>query len=547
MEGLSAPIEAASWCIIAAALGLYFVALTRRALQEQQALGLGVCVVVALILRLVVPFAPVNWYVAVNDAQHLAAFSRPTAYTPLPLRALVFDFGFGAMGARAFNLATGVACIPLFWYVARLAACSSRVALLFAALFTVIPMYVRYAATDTSHCTILLLYALAAVAYLRIASRQHTAFDYLALVLAVALGMPIRLESGVLFLSIPFFAFRGTAQWPPLRRHLPLVVACVVATALGAAGLWQFHAESLQMRAAIQPPSALIALIARTTFLVNPAGPAFFPALFAVPVWFYVAGLWRRRAWPELRQLYLPVYFGCIPSLFGDGPFVSLPIAGYHIVSLIFVVFAIARAIDALWDRFVQLLRSHPPRRLALGIAAIPCIWVFFWTPYRYTYAWQEEYAFLTRVLPHKQATVLTIWDEATHGGDLDCCLALPYPTFLIDRPNLRWLVLNRSDLTDDRLRHLQFDYYYPGSMASLAPDSLQRGWARAVAGSPERVRRQRAHIEMIAQLDARVRQIWPLVADQQATVPAHTFSAAAFKDDRVALTLYRHVAKTGN
>ena len=44
------------------------------------------------------------------------------------------------------------------------------------------------------------------------------------------------------------------------------------------------------------------------------------------------------------------------------------------------------------------------------------------------------------------------------------CCLALPYPTFVGDFPNLEWHILGQDDVDETRLTNLDFDYYYPGS-----------------------------------------------------------------------------------
>ncbi len=529
-------LELALWLILAATLAQNSFALVRSARQQRQLGALLGVLVLAGVLRLLVPFGPANWYLSVGSGESPLAFARPTALAPLPLRALARDW---LPGARVFNGLASLAGIALFWYVATLAGNPRRAALVFAGLFATVPLYVRYAATDTGHTTQLLLFALAAVTFLRIWRRAATPLDFAGLSAALALGMPIRLESGVLFFAVPLFAWRGGWQPRALRNHAPLAVALLLGWAVGGMSLWQFHGPSLRLRVAAHLLSAAFVVLSQATLLVNPVGVFFFPPLLAVPVWLHVAALARIRAWTALAVLYAPIFACALPLLFVDGAFVSLPIGGYYLVGLVFSVLAIALAIDGLWVRVHAALATRRRWQIAAALALVPCAWLFALKPYTYTYAWQEEYHFLLETLPRKPATILVLWDPSTHGGDLDCCLALPYPSLMAARPDLHWVVLTLADANRESLRDRHFDYYYPGAMLQLDPTSLEGRYAKVVAPDPTRRERQRAHVAALRALDNRVHAQLALQPVASAVVPAHTFSAMSFKDDAVTLQLF--------
>ena len=112
-------LELALWLILAATLAQNSFALVRSARQQRQLGALLGVLVLAGVLRLLVPFGPANWYLSVGSGESPLAFARPTALAPLPLRALARDW---LPGARVFNGLASLAGIALFWYVATLAA-----------------------------------------------------------------------------------------------------------------------------------------------------------------------------------------------------------------------------------------------------------------------------------------------------------------------------------------------------------------------------------------------------------------------------------------
>lgn len=536
-------IEVALWCVLALSLVEQLARAFRWTKTQRVGQWVLTLTAVAIALRVLVPFAPANWYLGVSNVPSVHHFSRSTALVPLPLRLLTFDLAQGALAARVFNLLASAVMIPLFVWAIHLAGFPRRVALLVGVLVAGVPMYVRYGASDGSHATLLMLYTVATVAFLRLYQGLSGPLGICALGSALLLGVPIRLESGVLFLFIPLLLWSPVRSLWSILTARPLVLAVfLVSFLIALVWQWDFHAQSLAIYSRPHLASAIIALLSRVFFVPNPSIVGFFPPLLAIPAWFFLAHLVRVRAWAELVCLYTPILLCGIPSAFADGPFVGLPAAGYHVISVLFVVLAIARALDWGWDRlrsdWKTRKRSWP---LFAAVAALPLAasTAFAWC---YTYAWQEEYTFLNKQLPSEAATILTVWDADTGTSDLDCCLALPYPTFSPDRPHLRWIVLGKQDLALTRMEHLQFDYYYPGTMASLDSRSLDSWRGRLVASRPEQRTLLRTHLAQMRELDQLVRRHHHLVPLAREQVPAHTFSSVAFADDQVQLVFYRHI-----
>lgn len=61
-----------------------------------------------------------------------------------------------------------------------------------------------------------------------------------------------------------------------------------------------------------------------------------------------------------------------------------------------------------------------------------------------------------------------------------------------------------------------------------------------------ERTARQQAPLRSLRSVDAFVRSHYLLEIEHQETRPAHSFSGARFRDDRMTLTLYRRARAAG-
>jgi hypothetical protein len=146
-----------------------------------------------------------------------------------------------------------------------------------------------------------------------------------------------------------------------------------------------------------------------------------------------------------------------------------------------------------------------------------------------------EEYAFLVNALPQHRAKVLAIWDPAAPNGDFDCCLALPYPTFIGDYPKLEWHILGQQDVDEARLGGLDFDYYYPGSLVAVDVDHVNDWFIGRLFPDPDLTARQQAPLRSLQSIDAFVRSLSARI-EHQGTRPAHTL-AGRRSDDRMTLT----------
>jgi len=62
----------------------------------------------------------------------------------------------------------------------------------------------------------------------------------------------------------------------------------------------------------------------------------------------------------------------------------------------------------------------------------------------------------------------------------------------------------------------------------------------------PETTARQQEPLRVMQKIDAFIRATYKLEIDRQETLPAHTFSWAPFRNDRMTLTLYRHAGRAG-
>jgi hypothetical protein len=542
-----AALEGPLWLVCLATVSPIILRAVRRIRAAGQGRELAAVLALAIALRFAVPWEPIFWhYPLMNVDAGKELYTRYNSYLPWVLRLLVFDLHGGFDAALAFNLVTGVACIPLLWYAALAGGHSPRASALFALLLAVTPMYVRHSGSDSVYVAILFLYAAAAAAYARLAVGEGGTGAAALLVSSVLIGMPIRGESAPVFLGVPLFFLRGDFDLRTVlrpRRPLILLGAAVVFGLLATSALQsQSYGERLHLHA----DTILLGVVVQVLCLPAPAFPSFFPPLIAVPIWIVSIDLIRRRHWRELASIHLPIWVGRLPHLFGAA-FMSggLATTGYHIISVVFILLASARCTDYLYLRYRrgEFLADPRRRRIALSAAALAGL---FWCVQAYGYRCIEgqEMRFLSRELPRDESTIAVIWDPDPSPGD-DCCLSLPYPPLWAEMPRTRWIVLTLADLDrPEYVRDLHFDYYYPGSTLQLVDSStwFTRRWGDA--SDQERLRLQRAGLERWRELDALVRREHAIEPWRSTTVTGHTPSFAHFKDDTVTFQIYRSATR---
>lgn len=541
-------VQGMAWLL----LGLGLLPLLRRAARamgeretRRRVLLIGGC---ALVARVLVPSGPLNWYAGIANVDLGAPiFTRPTTYMPLPQQWLTFVLGF--RGILAVNILAGSAAAVLGWHVVRRIGHGDRVALLLGLGLALTPMYVRISASDSTHVSALPLWWLAALALQRLGTGQGGRADQVLLFAATLAACPIRLEAGLVMPSLLLLVARDREGlrrlWAARRRWLPVGAT---ALALGMACNVAVHSASWQQRMGSFDPSLfLLQGLATTLFLVNPEAPGWIPLLLVALIWLYLHDTWRRGDGAELVATVLPFLAVSLPFLYtGKGIVFGLPATVYGVTAYTFLLLAAAKGGDLAWRRWQQGAASRTPlrRRLLLGLGAAVLAWSLL-VPYRSTYAYMEEFGFLQKALPQRKARVLAIWDPTVPGGDYDCCLALPYPTFIGDFPGLSWQILRQSDVGTEALRHLDFDYYYPGSLVGVDVERLNTWWPGRLGPDPQMNARQQAALRRLQSMDAEIRQHYALLPERRATLPAHTFSWAPFRDDRLTLTWYRRVPGT--
>lgn len=499
----------------------------------------------ALAARLLVPLLPFNWYSGVSNVDLGAPiYSKDTTYMPWPNQWITFTLGF--RGILLFNIAGNVLSAVLGWHVARRAGYGARVALAMGLLIALTPMYVRISASDSTHMLALPLWWLAAVAMQRLVLGDGGRIDQLMLFAVAMVTCPVRVEAGLVLPSVAFFVARdldGLRQvWATRRRWFPFALGWLLGMACSAMvqnASWQHRLGQFDVII------FTIQMIARALFLVSPIPLGWIPLIYVLLIWYYLYQ--RRHDRGELAATVLPFLVFSIPYGYSATAITTeLPATAYGVSINMFLLLAAAKGAALFYERLPVEAQRIPPRwRRPLGAVAVILVLASLLVPYRRTYAYMEEYAFLVGALPRHKAKVLAIWDPAAPNGDFDCCLALPYPTFVGDFPELEWQILGQADVDESRLRNLDFDYYYPGSLVAVDVDQLNSWFIGRVFPDPEMNARQQAPLRRLQSIDEFIRTNYPLVIDRQATMPAYTFSWAPFRDDRMTLTLYRRDRST--
>lgn len=437
----------------------------------------------AVATRLAVPRVNYNWYFDVPNLPASMVFGKGTTYLPLPNRLAGFASGAGFEGIVILNLALGVASVLLLWHLGRRAGLGERVSAVLAFLLAATPMYVRLAASDTSQVLILFLWLLSGVALAAVRDHTGGAATHVALFCATVAACPIRLESALMMPSVALLVGGGPAGWRDIARHWRRYLSWWVALAIGIAVTLSRHGHSIQAKLLSrgeQPLESAMLLLAsllvvpfRVVGLMNVSIVSYLPIVIAVPILYELVHCWRRGEWNAMLSTFGPPLILSLPFAFARTPIITdLSSSSYNIIYVVFLLIACAKGLARMYDEFRAgaLLRERGKRVAAVALL-IPAAWFFVVVPYRWTYVFQEERGFLDRHLPQRPATVATIWDGRSTSGDWDCSLAQPYPLFLASHPGIKWVVLSQSDLDIERLRRLDFDYYYSGTLVLLDPD----------------------------------------------------------------------------
>jgi len=500
----------------------------------------------AVAARLAVPLLPFNWYSGVSNVDLGGPiYSKATTYMPLPNQLVTFTLGF--YGIVAFNVLTCTASAILAWHVARRAGYGERVAFLLGLAVAITPMYVRLSSSDSTHMLALPLWLLAAAAMQRLVDGRGGILDQLLLFAAAVATCPVRVEAGLVLPAVALFVARDFAglrrAWHARRAWLPFVSGWLLGMTCSAvvqSNSWQYRLGQFDaLTFAVQ-------LIARMLFVANPHPLGWIPVVYVLLIWYYVYDALRRRDRAEVAATVLPFLIFSIPYAYSATAVISeLPGMAYGVSIDMFLLLGAAKGGALLYERWPAEMRRIPPRaRMPVLVASAAILVVSLVVPYRWTYAYMEEYGFLSRSLPRRKAKVLAIWDATAPGGDYDCCLALPYPTFVGDFPDLEWQILGQANADESQLRNLQFDYYYPGSLVAIDVDNLNSWFIGRMFPDPEMNARQQEPLRMLRKIDAFIRTTYPLEIRRQETLPAHTFSWAPFRNDRMTLTLYQHAGE---
>jgi hypothetical protein len=496
----------------------------------------------ALGARLLVPLLPFNWYSGVSNVDLGGPiYSKDTTYMPLPSQWITFTLGF--YGILIFNILTNTMSAILAWHVTRRAGYGERTALFFGIAVALTPMYVRLSSSDSTHILALPLWWVAAVAMQRLIDGRGGRVDQLVLFASAVVTCPIRVEAGLSMPSIVLLLARDLpglrVVWEARRRWSPFIFGWL----LGMACSLSVQSASWNLR--LRQFDAIIFVVqflARILFLVSFDPLGWIPVIYVLLIWYYIYHAVRRHDLAEVAATVLPFVLFSIPYAYSATAItLELPATAYGVSLNMFLLLAAAKGAALLYERLGDgWLRGWSSWRVPAAVVATTILLGSLLVPYRWTYAYMEEFAFLFHSLPRHKARILAIWDPACPGGDFDCCLALPYPTFVGDFPELEWQILGQRDADEVQLRNLQFDYYYPGSLVAVDVANLNSWFIGRLFPDPEMNARQQAPLRRLQSMDEFIRANYPLSIYRQATVPAHTFSWAPFRDDRMTLTLYR-------
>lgn len=496
-----------------------------------------------IIARLLVPALPFNWYSGHSniDWGH-SIYSNATVYMPLPNQLLNFKLGF--FGILIFNAALGVVSAVIAWQVARRCRYGERVSLVFGFAVALVPMYVRISVSDSTHFITLPLWLLAALALSRLFAKEGGWPEILLLCGSIVATGPVRIEAALAIASIIPFVCRDVAGLREFWRSRGLVVVCAVSLTLGIASNMFALSESWMSRLhTFEPLIFILQMTLRMLFIMSIDPMGWLPLVAPPLVWYYIFHTLKRGDVGEAAMTTIPYWIFSIPHAYAGVAIAGeLPSHAIGMTLCLFILIGAAKGGVLLFDRVRLTLAASPIRRRGMVVAVVLLSVVLLAFPYRWTYQYMEEFAFLSSALPKKRAKVVAIWEAISFEGDLDCCLSLPYTTFIGDFPEIEWEILEQKDLDEARIRNLQFDYYYPGSIVGLDVERFNMWFNDLFAPDLKLNMEDRAAVRKLQKIDELIRNVHHLEVDKQATVTARTFSFAPFPDNRTTLTLYRAV-----
>jgi hypothetical protein len=377
-------------------------------------------------------------------------------------------------------------------------------------LVAVTPLYVRLSASESQQITQLLLWCVAVLAFQTVLRGTDRWDTHAVLLAATMVACPIRLEGAAMMASVPLFAAGRIEDYRDIVHRWRRFGAYGIGLALGLAitGAFYGHGVGSSMPNRATLPDVLISAV--PSFLMRVFG-AYLPAplFFRFPFVAIGSVAWFIHCLRSGRKEELAVAFGPLALLAlpfvitGRGVLSSLPHSAYDVIPTLFTLVVAAQGFVWIAGEALGRPRGRVWIQALAALAIAPAAWFFVYLPYRWTYPYEEEFQFLERHLPSEPATIATVFDPGEKAGDYACCLSLPFPTFLVEHPNLKWLVLTANDADSPRLAGLSFDYYYPGLLTALDARHPDRGRTK---GSSAAIEADSDHLERLKRVDAAVR-----------------------------------------
>ncbi len=561
--GLFGVVEAICWALLLA-LGIEWLVRRRGNLPRPGRSTLAL-IGAATVARLLVPFAPYNWYTSVQQLPGLPkVYTSESSYVPLPARLVGFDLGLGFDGMSALNLILGIASVVILWRAARYFALTPFGAWLLAFLVAITPTYVVLSGSEAPQITMLFLWGVAAVAFAAVRDERGGWRAHAVLLTAILCAAPIRLESWLVFPSFVLLVGGRPSDWRNLvstwRRYRLLIIALLVGSAFSLGYRWEFLMDTASSRSAEDTVRSLLLYVPTGVIgLMSPSWVSFVPLLIVFPAVYELGACVRERDWSRLAANLFPATLFVAPFALRGRFVFELASASYYVIFLLLPLGICTRGLERLVAKFEagQFL-ARRWKRVTVSVLALPALIFFFVLPYRFTYVFQDEFHFLSANLPaDERVTIAVIWDTTQEAGNHDCCIEHPHALLVAKRPDVRWLRLTLDDLERAERGELEFDYYFPGTLTLLDTDGPECGYIGRFVSDERREewRRDRAHLLQLRELDEAIRARYPLeeIASSRASVHVNPPIAAGtngvmfgFPRDGVEFTFYRnHLAET--
>jgi hypothetical protein len=475
--------------LLVALAASFLLTLRRYPFDRALLLRAGALFAGGLALRVLVPWAPANFY------SDLAAPFPSFRFNPTyahPLYDALWRVSRAADAPFVANVLLGAMAPPLLYLAlrggpaepgARDRGLDERAALPFAVAVAALPLFVRLSASDAPHVFGLFAFALGAVCFARAEATSGVAPHAGFLIATYLVGATRReLAVGPMMYAFLAFAWRGRAalRGSSAARLAALALACAAGlfwTPLVAAG--RFNSE-LQLSFA-----QLVAYVrGLPEALLLPDDCV--PWLFRLGLLVLLVGQLRRR-----RPL-LPIAYAAGMILFTlpyalerefahayVHPLSNWAFSRYALVWYLFPtyfgVLGVVRLID------VSAVRARPPMRAALGV--LLCANVL--PEYRSLHAYQAEYLFLRGFLAQDRTRLPIVVGWQKYAG-VDFCEALAQPFFGVSGidPARRWIVLDAGEIPRALAATEDTFYYFSNTLPRIrVEDVTARGGETAELG----------------------------------------------------------------